>query len=518
MTARIFFGATLVVCCGFAAFQLNSRTSASGSGYSSADSPVQRKELLQAPDFDGVSAFDTNDTDRIDAWLQSQVEFAKYPSLSVAVVRDGKVVYQKALGFQDIETSTKATAETSYHVASVTKVFTTLVAATLHDRGVIDLDQPVLKYLPEEVVISTTPKVGATITLRQLASHTSGLPRGVPGRVQSVEGRYQLEPQRLYAHLAVVEMEFDPGTDERYSNLGIGLLGHALELASQKPFGQLVKEMVCDPLQLDRTTISDTDKLNVATGYSSLVPRRPETHSYLERLAPAGGLVTSVGDLAKFLMAHMKPGLLSKEVLSQLHTPTKMRDGSEASTGLGWAVRSRKSIGRILKKNGGRNNCKAWIGFSPEHQVGVAVVTNCGEPYADRIGYWLLERSVPGVAPSLLDRTPEVERVYAKVAPFTGVRWENDRPVVCVNGRWAALVSIDDIPIGRIIDFARRRFGKIAQKRFSEDLVEVLSTMGHDPKWKVTLGLETKDKTVDKLEVIMTEDNRKQVRNSLVRF
>lgn len=508
MISRVVFGAMLAGCIGFGTLQAGFGTSSGRHG----DSPVQRKQLLHAPDFDNVSAFGTNDIARIDAWLQSQVEFAKYPGLSAAVVRDGKVVYQRDFGFQDMETNTQATTETSYHVASVTKVFTTLIAATLHDRGVLDLDEPVLKYLPEEVTISTTPKRGATITLRQLASHTSGLPRGVPGRVQSVEGRYQLEPQRLYAHLAAVELDSDPGTSERYSNLGIGLLGHALEHAAKKPFDQLVKDMICVPLNLDRTAILDTDRLSVATGYSRLTPRRPESHSYLERLAPAGGLVTSVGDLAKFLTAQMKPGVLSEEVLSQLHTPTKLRDGSEASTGLGWAVRSRKSIGRILKKNGGRNNCKAWIGFSPEHQVGVAVVTNCGEPSTDRIGYWLLERSVVGVAPSLLDRTPEVERVYAKVAPFTGVRWENNRPVVCVKGRWAALVSIDGIPTRRIMEFARRRFGAIAQKRFAEDLVEVLSTMGHEPEWKVTLGLEAKDKVVDKLEVMMTEDNRKHVR------
>lgn len=376
MIGRIFSSATLAIFLGFVAFQAGSRTSSGKHG----DSPVQRKELLHAPDFDDVSAFAPNDIRRIDAWLHSQVEFAEYPGLSVAVVREGEVVYQNALGFQDIETNTKATAETSYHVASVTKVFTTLIAATLHDRGVINLDQPVSKYLPEKAAISSTPEIGATITLRQLASHTSGLPRGVPGRVQSVEGRYELNPKRLYAHLAAVELDSEPGTNERYSNLGIGLLGHALEFATKRQFGQLVQDMVCQPLKLHRTTISKTDQLSVATGYSRLIPRRPETHSYLERLAPTGGLVTSVGDLAKFLIAQMKPGVISEAVLSQLHTPTKLRDGSEAGTGLGWAVRSRRSIGRILKKNGGRNNCKAWIGFSPEHQVGVAVVTNCGGP------------------------------------------------------------------------------------------------------------------------------------------
>ena len=166
-------------------------------------------------------------------------------------MRDGQVAYQRSFGFADKKSRTIATPETSYNVASVTKAFTASLAVMLHAHGVIDLDQPVVKYLPQGISISTTPELGATITLRQLASHTSGLPRGIPGPVQSVEGRYELEPQRLYDLLANVKLVSDPGTAELYSNLGFGLLGHALERAAGKPFDQLLQEMICAPLQLE---------------------------------------------------------------------------------------------------------------------------------------------------------------------------------------------------------------------------------------------------------------------------
>src|SRR5688572_6262949 len=248
---------------------------------------------LRAPGFGDVSAFSAGDLSRIDAWLQEQVALAQYPSLSVAIVRDGKMVYQRALGFENIKAGRKATPETSYHVASVTKAFTASLAVMLHARGVVDLDQPVVKYLPKDVPISATPTLGARITLRQLASHTSGLPRGAPGPVQLVEGRYELEPKRLYDHLAKARLEFDPGAGELYSNLGFGLLGHTLECATGKPFDRLLQEMLCDPLRLDRTTINDGDKLRVATGYSSGSRRREQKHSYRERLAASGGLIAS---------------------------------------------------------------------------------------------------------------------------------------------------------------------------------------------------------------------------------
>jgi len=301
-------------------------------------------------------------------------------------------------------------------------------------------------------------------------------------------------------------LEFAPGTDELYSNLGFGLLGHALELAAGKPLDQLLQELLCDPLKLERTVINVDDKFPVATGYTT-PPQLPEGHSYRERLAGSGGLITSVGDLAKFLAAQMKPGLFTSEMLAQLHTPSKRSNGSMAGTALGWSVRSNGTVGLILEKNGGRNNASAWIGFAPDHGVGVAVVANCGEPDVDPIGYWLLERSVPG------GRKPVTKYGYAKVSPFTGVCWENDRPIVRVQDRWTPLVSVDGIQIDRIMEFAQREFGGKARLRLAEDLVELLSKMGHDPEWKVTLGLKQEDGRVEQVQIRMTEENRALVRD-----
>jgi CubicO group peptidase (beta-lactamase class C family) len=341
-----------------------------------------------------VSAFGDDDLARIDAWLQEQVNRAQYPSLSVAIVRDGTMVYQAAFGFENLEAARPATAETAYHVASVTKVFTASLAVMLDARGVVDLDDPVVKYLPEEVVISTEPAVGATITLRQLASHTSGLPRAVMERVQSARGRYKLEPARLYDQIAHVTLKFDPGTGNQYSNLGFGLLGHALERAAGKPLHRLLQEMIADPLRLKKTAIRTGNNLRVATGYATEL-RLVQKPAYRRQLAGSDGLVTSARDLAKFLAAQMQPGLFSKRMLARLHTAARLADGSRADRALGWSFEPGGSAPLILSKDGRRSNCSAWIGFAPKHGVGVAVLANCGEPLVDPIGEWLLERAVP---------------------------------------------------------------------------------------------------------------------------
>ncbi|MFT5091760.1 MAG: CubicO group peptidase (beta-lactamase class C family) [Porticoccaceae bacterium] len=486
-----------------------------------------RGEFLRGPGLGDVSEFSDNDISHMDSWMQT-MRGDTYPSLSAVVVRDGEIVYQGAFGFEDTTTERPATTQTQYHVASVTKAFTASLAVILHEQGVVDLDQPVAKYLPDGVSISTTPEVGATITLRQLAVGTSGLPRGVPGQVQSVEGWYQLEPQRLYDHLSNVKLhhhdpmvdvrlKFDPDTSDGFSNLGFGLLGHALERAAGKPFDRLMKEFVCDPLKLERTAIQADDKLRLATGYDwrshsgATTPSRTGAkikHSFKERLAASDGLVTTVEDLAKFLAAQMKPGVFTREMLDQLHTETTLSDGTASGTAFGWSVGSIDGVGRVLEKTGHRSNCNAWIGFLPEHGVGVAVMTNCGGPEVDPIGHKLLEQSIP-----LSQRKLVTEGWYANVAPYSGVRWENDRPIVCVHDKWSPLASIDGIPIDRIMKFANKEYGDIARKRFAEDLVRLLSQMGHEPERKVTLGLKTQDGQIEQLQILMTEENRNLVRD-----
>ncbi|MEZ6138713.1 MAG: serine hydrolase domain-containing protein [Pirellulaceae bacterium] len=461
----------------------------------------------RGPGLEDISAFNDGDIAHIDDWLQ-RLQDSTYPSLSAAVVRDGEIVYQGAVGVEDTETNRAATSRTQYHVASVTKVFTTSLAVMLYEQGLIDLDQTVVTYLPADVRISTTPERGATITLRQLASHTSGLPRGVPGQVQSVEGRYELEPERLYDLLAKVELISDPGMAEEYSNLGFGLLGHVLERAANKSLDQLLQEMICGPLKLEGTGIEGNRHLHPATGYARESLGGAKTkHSLKERLSGSGGLVTTTEDLGRFLMAQMKTGVFTAEMLQELHTETKLADGIPSGTALGWSISSTEGADRVLEKNGGRSNCSAWIGFCPAHNVGVAVVTNSGGPSVDPLGRKLLDQSIP-----LAEKKLVSEYGYAKVAPYTGVRWEGDQPIVRINEQWSPLVSIDGITIDRLMKFANEEFGSVARKRFAEDLVEVLSKYGHEPGWTVTLVLKKGNGSIDERQVLMTKTNRDRAR------
>ena len=462
--------------------------------------------FLSEPEFGDVSAMTNDHIAKIDSWLQSQVDAANYPSLTTAIVRDGKMVYGRSFGFANVKRNEKASLQTPYYVASVTKAFTATLAVLLDEKGVIKLDDPVAQYLPKGVKISRTPESGATITMRQLASHTSGLPRGVPGKVQSVEGWYQLEPQRLYDLLSNVQLESTPGTQEEYSNLAFGLLGHAMELAADKPLAELMDEMICQPMGLKQTSLQVNDRLKPATGYGEGGWHFEKTHSFRSRLAGSGGLVATAEDLAKFLMAQMDTGILSHQALQTLHKRTILKSRKVTGTALGWSLGYSRYVGPIIKKNGGRSNCSVWIGFVPEYKTGVVVVTNCGGPDVDRIGRWMLERSVPGAY------QPVTKHGYACVTPYSGVHWENERPIVRLEDQWLPLISIDGVSAESITEFCRKEYGEKAKKRIAEDIVQVLADMGHEPDWHVTLELDRSGNRMT-TRVLMTEKNRRRSRN-----
>src|SRR4029077_16861929 len=127
----------------------------------------------------------------------------------------------------------------------------------LRDRGFARLDDPVSQYLPPEVKLPADPRGSPAITLRHLATHSSGLPR-LPVNLQSKgDDPYGGSPvENLYAGWASPRLDFPTGVRESYSNLGMGLLGHVLERAADTPYEDLLKQNLFGPLDMSHTTIT----------------------------------------------------------------------------------------------------------------------------------------------------------------------------------------------------------------------------------------------------------------------
>jgi CubicO group peptidase (beta-lactamase class C family) len=311
-----------------------------------------------------------------DAWFQSVtsklIASSKAPTLSVAVMSRGRIIYADAGGPIKTPARYGPSPSTMYRVGSLTKLFTASIAARLAARGVVDLDADVRRYVPE------FPVKRGIVTLRELAGHLSGIRHYGPGEYINREHFDSLSPTlRIFRDDTLL---FEPGTRYFYSSYGYNLLGLALERAAHKPFLRLLHDEVIRPLGLKHTAPDQaaTKIPERATPFdfdSSGAPMPAMADDFSDRW-PSGGLLSSVTDMAKFGAAFLRPGFLSDSTIRAMTTVQHLRDGTPTIVGLGWRIGS-DSAGRTIwhhagSSYGGRSLLVVW----PAEKLVVAIASN----------------------------------------------------------------------------------------------------------------------------------------------
>jgi serine-type D-Ala-D-Ala carboxypeptidase/endopeptidase len=282
--------------------------------------------------------------------------------------------------------------DTVFEIGSITKVFTALLLADMAQRGEVKLDDPVSKYLPSSAKI---PERGDhQITLVDLATHTSGLPR-MPAnfRPKDPANPYaDFTDEQLYSFLSSYELIRDIGVKYEYSNLGFGLLGQGLAHRAGTDYETLVKGRVCDPLDMPSTriTMSPDMERRFAAGHSAdlLTVSRWD----IPTLAGAGALRSSANDLLKFLAANMgyAKTALAPAMKSML-TVQRPTGQPFLESALGWTVDTRGGD-EIIWKNGGTGGYRSFIGYAPRSSVGIVALSNAeSETGVDDLGLHLLD-------------------------------------------------------------------------------------------------------------------------------
>jgi CubicO group peptidase (beta-lactamase class C family) len=283
---------------------------------------------------------------------------------------------------------------TIFEIGSVTKVFTGLLLADLAERGIVGLEDPLASYLPSSVRVPTRGE--RPITLGDLASHASGLPRNPKGTLGRWLGdRHNpyagLSVQELYAGLARTRLRRRPGGRVRYSNLGGGLLGQALAGAAGQSYEELVRQRICVPLGLADTMITPTGEqmARLATGHTRR--GRPVAPSQLPALAGAGALRSTATDLLRFLEANLDPAHSPlADQLGRAQQP-RLRDAKRMEVGLGWLiVRPPQAAGPVLWHNGGTSGFRSFVALDGEADTAVVVLSNTARS-VDRLGLRLLK-------------------------------------------------------------------------------------------------------------------------------
>ncbi len=191
-------------------------------------------------------------------------------------------------------------AEAIYEIGSITKVFTAVLLADMVNRGEVALADPLAKFLPKSVKV--LERNGKQITLQDLATHRSGLPRLptnlAPKDPTNPYADYTVE--NLYTFLNSYALPRDIGAQEEYSNLGMGLLGHALALRAGKGYEALLRERILTPLSMTSTVITLTPALRARLAPGHDAKGAPVPNWDLPTLAGAGAIRSSVNDMLKF--------------------------------------------------------------------------------------------------------------------------------------------------------------------------------------------------------------------------
>jgi D-alanyl-D-alanine carboxypeptidase len=291
------------------------------------------------------------------------------PSVSVAVMRDGKIVLQRAWGLADVAKGTKADAATIYPIASASKMFTAALVLKQVDRGRVSLKDSIGKHLT-----GLKPEFHA-ITIEQLLNHTSGLPNDFRNPAQRLERR---SPNELFAMIAATTLAHEPGNAFLYSNTGYGLLGLLVEKVYGAPYDAVLRDEIARPLGVTLAQCAEP-RPGEATGYMRTPDGKvgPPPGLHYSQLTGIGGVCGSAGDLVKWTHAFHNGRVLSPAMYAAMTTPRGAAVSGDY--GLGVYVRPRPWGDKAIVASGvSTTGFVADVHWYPDKALATATLYNAG--------------------------------------------------------------------------------------------------------------------------------------------
>jgi D-alanyl-D-alanine carboxypeptidase len=333
------------------------------------------------------------------------------PGVSVAVVKDGKVVLAKGYGQANVELAVPATENTAYQLASVTKQFTATGIMMLVEEGKLTLDDKLPKFF------DNLPAAWSNVTVRHLLNHTSGIKSYTNLPNFRLTLRKDFTKDEIIKMAADAPVEFAPGEKWQYNNTGYYLLGMIIEKVSGKEYGAFLHERIFQPLGMTATRVNDLRAIipNRSTGYA-WQNGKLLNGEYVSPTQPfsAGALISTVLDLGKWDAALYTEKLLKRATLEQMWTPTKLNDGKEHPYGFGWGVATQRKHKRI-SHGGGINGFSTEISRFVDDKLTVIVLTNAEQGGASQLAIGIAAVYLP----DLVEPAPQpVADTDAKLTEF----------------------------------------------------------------------------------------------------
>jgi CubicO group peptidase (beta-lactamase class C family) len=341
---------------------------------------VTTSASLSAPDFSSA------DTDALMIRLMSTYNV---PGTALALIKDGGIVLEKGYGFRNLAARDTVTTETLVNIGSISKSFTALGIAQLADQHQVDLDTPVIKYISE--LRLTDSQATQAVTLRQLLSHTSGLPA-------DEQWPRQVPPSRpgIVDEFAAMPITAQPGTRFQYCSRCIVLAAYVLERITGQSWEAYTRTHIFLPLGM---TTASFGPLGLEQAANRAQPYRHEASGeapvpwsrlqYLQSLAPAGGINASIDEMARYALFQLDDGttararVLSSQMMAELHHPeiavgadwTPAASFQSLHYALGWFTTEVHGV-QLVFHNGANPGFRAAIFLAPSSKTGVVLLTN----------------------------------------------------------------------------------------------------------------------------------------------
>lgn len=318
---------------------------------------------------------------RARALVEHEMARTLAPAVSVAVARDGRLLWSQAIGCADLELQVPVSTTTRLRIGSVSKPLTAAALGLLVEQGRLDLDAPVQKYVPD------FPQKAWPITTRQLAGHIAGIRHYEQGEFES-----RTPYATVREGLIVFEKDallFEPGTRFSYSSYGWNLISAVIEGASGEKFLDFMQKNVFGPAGMTHT--GPDDAALIVPGRAHFYTRDPETGAVVNAgfvdnsvKWAGGGFVSTAEDLVAFANALLEGRLLRPETLRLLWTSQKTADGKDTDYGMGFGV-DRDSRGRRrVRHSGGAQGGTANLVIYPDESLVVAMIVNSDESFTGK--------------------------------------------------------------------------------------------------------------------------------------
>ena len=284
---------------------------------------------------------------------------------NVLVAQEGRIVYENAVGWENVEKGDALTLESPFYLASVSKTFTAASIMMLSERRMLHYDELISAFFPE------LGSVGSKITIRHLLNHTSGLPDyfkmgwDSPG-LTSAQLYNRLVSQRIV-------LKSKPGNKYSYNNTGYVLLALIVESITGMPYYQFVQKNITEPLDMTNTWVYDLRNVGkmgrpVVIGYDPPMKKRQD---YYLLTYGDGGMYSTLTDLFKWDRAISNYTLVSKENLEAAFEPVTLASGRESNYGFGWVIGSNLN-GKTISHSGGLAGFRTY--FEKQLEVGTTVI------------------------------------------------------------------------------------------------------------------------------------------------